>query len=231
MLSEIIEEITNVNNSNTNRAIEDVYEDIQKYTFAAQDTALYLDTHPNDLRVLERHNYYADKLKDANEEFGLVKDALCNACAQFGKSREKEGQALYNDIKTKLSLTLGLIEEIEKRSPQTVELYQQKLKDKVAELLGGTRIDEGLVATEITIFADKVCVDEETVRLRSHIVNMEDTLSKDEPVGRKLDFIAQEMNREANTILSKANDAELSSLAIDLKTGIEKIREQIQNIE
>ena len=107
----------------------------------------------------------------------------------------------------------------------------KKLKDKVAELLGGTRIDEGLVATEITIFADKVCVDEETVRLRSHIVNMEDTLSKDEPVGRKLDFIAQEMNREANTILSKANDAELSSLAIDLKTGIEKIREQIQNIE
>ena len=104
-------------------------------------------------------------------------------------------------------------------------------KDKVAELLGGTRIDEGLVATEITIFADKVCVDEETVRLRSHIANMEDTLSKDEPVGRKLDFIAQEMNREANTILSKANDAELSSLAIDLKTGIEKIREQIQNIE
>lgn len=101
----------------------------------------------------------------------------------------------------------------------------------MAELLGGTRIDEGLVATEITIFADKVCVDEETVRLRSHIVNMEDTLSKDEPVGRKLDFIAQEMNREANTILSKANDAELSSLAIDLKTGIEKIREQIQNIE
>lgn len=170
-------------------------------------------------------------VKDANEEFGLVKDALCNACAQFGKSREKEGQALYNDIKTKLSLTIGLIEEIEKRSPQTVELYQQKLKDKVAELLVGTRIDEGLVATEITIFADKVCVDEETVRLRSHIVNMEDTLSKDEPVGRKLDFIAQEMNREANTILSKANDAELSSLAIDLKTGIEKIREQIQNIE
>lgn len=169
--------------------------------------------------------------KDANEEFGLVKEALCNACAQFGQSREKEGLALYNDIKIKLGFILKLIEKIEERSPQIVELYQQKLKDKVAELLGGTRIDESLVATEITIFADKVCVDEETVRLRSHIANMEDTLPKDEPVGRKLDFIAQEMNREANTILSKANDAELSGLAIDLKTGIEKIREQIQNIE
>lgn len=170
-------------------------------------------------------------VKDAKEEFVLVKEALCKACGQFENSREKEGQALYNDIKTKLGCALVLIEEIEKRSPQTVSLYQQKLKDKVAELLGGTRIDESLVATEITIFADKVCVDEETVRLRSHIANMEDTLSKDEPVGRKLDFIAQEMNREANTILSKANDAELSGLAIDLKTGIEKIREQIQNIE
>ena len=170
-------------------------------------------------------------VKDAKEEFVLVKEALCKACGQFENSREKEGQALYNDIKTKLGCALVLIEEIEKRSPQTVSLYQQKLKDKVAELLGGTRIDESLVATEITIFADKVCVDEETVRLRSHIANMEDTLSKDEPVGRKLDFIAQEMNREANTILSKANDAELSGIAIDLKTGIEKIREQIQNIE
>ena len=109
--------------------------------------------------------------------------------------------------------------------------YRQKITDKVSELLGETKVDEHILATEITIYADKVCVDEETVRLRSHIKNMRDTLSLDEAVGRKLDFIAQEMNREANTILSKANDRELSGIAIDLKTEIEKVREQIQNIE
>ena len=103
--------------------------------------------------------------------------------------------------------------------------------NKVEELLGNKQIDDAILATELTIFADKVCVDEETVRLHSHIKNMEDTLSKEEPIGRKLDFLAQEMNREANTILSKANDMKLSAEAIELKTEIEKIREQIQNIE
>ena len=102
---------------------------------------------------------------------------------------------------------------------------------KVEELLGKSEIDESTLATELVVYADKVCVDEETVRLRSHISNMKDTLSLNEPIGRKLDFIAQEMNREANTILSKANDKDVSNIAIDLKTGIEKIREQIQNIE
>ena len=102
---------------------------------------------------------------------------------------------------------------------------------KVEEMLGDTQIDDSVLATEITVFADKICVDEETVRLRSHITNMQDTLQKEESIGRKLDFIAQEMNREANTTLSKANDMELSNIAIELKTEIEKIREQIQNIE
>ena len=99
------------------------------------------------------------------------------------------------------------------------------------ELLGDTKLDESALATEIIIYADKICVDEETVRLKSHIKNMKATLDMEESVGRKLDFIAQEMNREANTILSKASDLEISNYAIDLKTGIEKIREQIQNIE
>lgn len=172
-----------------------------------------------------------DGEEDTDEEFIIVKDALHKACIQFQTSREKEGKHLYDDIKLKLKDILEIVGKVEKRSPQIVTEYRQKLKDKVAELLGSTKIDEGILATEITVFADKVCVDEETVRLRSHIANMESTLSKDESVGRKLDFIAQEMNREANTILSKANDVELSGMAIDLKTGIEKIREQIQNIE
>ena len=109
--------------------------------------------------------------------------------------------------------------------------YRQNIQTKVEELLQDRKVDDAVLATELIVYADKVCVDEETVRLRSHIKNMKDTLEKEEPIGRKLDFISQEMNREANTILSKANDKELSQKAIDLKTEIEKIREQIQNIE
>lgn len=169
--------------------------------------------------------------KDAADEFNIIKDAVHKACVQFVETREREGTNLYNDIKAKLADIKELTKQVEERSPQIVAEYRQKLIEKVAELTSGTKIDEGILATEIVVFADKICVDEETVRLRSHIANMEHTMSENEPAGRKLDFIAQEMNREANTILSKANDATLSGLAVDLKTGIEKIREQIQNIE
>ncbi len=172
-----------------------------------------------------------DTSKDAGDEFNILQEAVHKACQRFAETREREGADLYNDIKAKLEGIKELAGQIEERSPGIVAEYRQKLMDKVAELTGGTKIDEGILATEIIVFADKICVDEETVRLRSHIANMENTLSKGEPAGRKLDFIAQEMNREANTILSKANDASLSGMAIDLKTGIEKIREQIQNIE
>ena len=120
---------------------------------------------------------------------------------------------------------------IEERSPQIVAEYQQKLHSKVEELLGDSTIDEARILTEVTIFADKICVDEEIVRLKSHIENMKETLESGGSVGRKLDFIAQEMNREANTTLSKSNDLVLSNCAIDLKTEIEKVREQVQNIE
>ena len=109
--------------------------------------------------------------------------------------------------------------------------YRTRLEDKVRELLGDKQIDEGRIATEIVIYSDKICVDEETVRLRSHIQSVKDTLNQGGSIGRKLDFIAQEMNREANTILSKANNLEISDTGINLKTDIEKVREQIQNIE
>ena len=120
---------------------------------------------------------------------------------------------------------------MESRSPQIVAEYRTKLEEKVKELLSDTQIEENRIAAEVILFADKICTDEEVVRLKSHISHMRDTLEEKEGIGRKLDFIAQEMNREANTILSKANDLETSNLAIDLKTEIEKIREQIQNIE
>ena len=124
-----------------------------------------------------------------------------------------------------------MIDFIEERSPQVVDEYRNRLYAKVEELLGNTNMDQGILATEITVFADKICVDEETVRLRAHINNMNNTLNEAENVGRKLDFIAQEMNREANTILSKSSDLDITNTAINLKTDIEKVREQIQNIE
>lgn len=172
-----------------------------------------------------------DGSKDSSGGFEIVQDAVHKACQLFMETRKREGADLYYDIKARLESIKVLTGQIEERSPQIVTEYRQKLMDKIAELNSDIKVDEGVLATEIIVFADKICVDEETVRLRSHIANMENTLEKDEPAGRKLDFIAQEMNREANTILSKANDASLSGVAIDLKTGIEKIREQIQNIE
>ena len=144
---------------------------------------------------------------------------------------QKAGEQFNQDIKGKLAYLLTLVAQVEERSPQMLQEHRQKLLEKVQELLGDRKIDEGILATELIVYADKVCVDEETVRLRSHIDAMSETLDMQEAIGRKLDFIAQEMNREANTILSKANDKELSGIAINLKTEIEKIREQIQNIE
>ena len=126
---------------------------------------------------------------------------------------------------------LSYVDFIEERSPVIMKEYKERLEAKVAELLGDRQIDDTRIATEVTIFADKICVDEETVRLRIHIKSTKDTLEAGGSVGRKLDFIAQEMNREANTILSKTNDLAISDIGISLKTDIEKVREQSQNIE
>lgn len=157
--------------------------------------------------------------------------AVGQALSQFMESRVREGEQLKEDILRKLHGMTGNISAIEERYPQMVSDYRKKLTDKVKELLADSNVDESRIATEVVIYADKICVDEETVRLHSHITNMEEELTRGGNVGRKLDFIAQEMNREANTILSKANDITVSNMAIDLKTEIEKIREQVQNIE
>ena len=162
--------------------------------------------------------------------------ASVGACGGYGMSglrtdQNNGGEHLKNDLIDKLDNMLELVTRIEKRSPLVVDEYRVRLEDKVSELLSDTSIDEGRIATEVTIFADKICVDEETVRLRSHIESTKATLIEGGSVGRKLDFIAQEMNREANTILSKASDLSITDWAITLKTEIEKVREQIQNIE
>ncbi len=165
------------------------------------------------------------------EFFPVIEKALKGAGEAFLHTKELEGANLQKDILGKLSYIETLVAFVEERSPKLLEEYRSKIQNKVEELLGENQLDEKTLATELIIYADKVCVDEETVRLRSHINHMRETFQEEESVGRKLDFIAQEMNREANTILSKANDKELSQKAIDLKTEIEKIREQIQNIE
>ena len=161
----------------------------------------------------------------------FVERAVSGACERFVATRTAEGAELRKDLEDKLDAILAGVDEIVKRSPDIVSAYRAKLLAKVQEVLGETPVDEQALATEIVQYADRICTDEETVRLRAHVKNMRDTLDATDNVGRKLDFIAQEMNREANTILSKANDLIVSDIAINLKTDIEKIREQIQNIE
>lgn len=161
----------------------------------------------------------------------LIIDAVKIAGTRFVESRSLEGEKLYHDILGKLTHIDSLVDEIVKRSPQMIEEYRQKLTDKVQQLLGDTNVDANVLATELVIYSDKVCVDEEMVRLRTHIGHMRETLAEGTQIGRKLDFLIQEMNREANTTLSKVNDIKISNYGIELKTEIEKIREQIQNIE
>lgn len=168
---------------------------------------------------------------DEEELWKLVQKAVDGACEKFVESRIAEGEHLKEDLSAKLDEMMKIVEAIAVRSPQVFEEYRVNLRKQVEELLGNTQIDEARIATEIVLFADKMCVDEELVRLRSHVQKMKDDLITGEDVGRKLDFLAQEMNREANTILSKANDLEVTNRGIDLKTEIEKVREQIQNLE
>lgn len=161
----------------------------------------------------------------------ILSEALKEAADRFVESRRLEGENLKEDLMKKLDYMAELVDYIEERSPQIVAEYRKKLEEKVREFLENAAVDENRIAAEVTVFADKVCVDEETVRLRSHMDHTRSELKAGGSIGRKLDFIAQEMNREANTILSKSGNLEISNCAIELKTEIEKVREQIQNIE
>ena len=160
-----------------------------------------------------------------------IMPVLEEACENFIAMRSAEGERLLKDVVSRTDYILSKVEIIEKRSPETVAAYQERITNKIKDLLGDNTVDEQRILTEVAIFADKVAVAEETVRLRSHIKQFTGLLESDEPVGRKLDFIVQEMNRETNTIGSKAQDIEIAHIVVDIKSEIEKIREQIQNME
>lgn len=168
---------------------------------------------------------------DEKEMEQLINQVFDEAAKSFVVTRQTEGENLKNDILEKLEKMDEYVSFIEERSPQIISEYKDKLKEKVKDLLDESNTDETRIMMEVTVFADKVCVDEEIVRLKSHIDGMRNALTSGGEVGRKLDFLAQEMNREANTTLSKSSDLEITNIGIELKTMIEKIREQVQNIE
>ena len=169
--------------------------------------------------------------QDADE---LTRDVLAvfsAACDGFDQMRLREGDKLAEDVRGRCASIERMVGEVETRSPERVREYREKLLARMQEVLADSSIDETRILTEAAIYADKTAVDEETVRLRSHLQQMDGMLRETQPVGRKLDFLVQEMNREANTIGSKANDVDMARIVVDIKSEIEKIREQIQNIE
>ena len=190
----------------------------------------------DDIRVSTLSRYpdvltMEDASVDEEELWGSLEPVLKEAFGNFVQSRTQEGSHLREDLLEKLTYLDTQVQAVEERYPEVVEAYREKITQKVKELLDDAQLDESRIAAEVVLFADKICNDEETVRLHSHIQSMKKILDEKEGVGRKLDFIAQEMNREANTILSKAGDLITSDVGIALKTEIEKIREQIQNVE
>ena len=190
----------------------------------------------NDIRVTALSRYpevltMEDASIDEETLWECLEATLKEACQRFVEARTREGQHLKEDLLQKLEDLDRKVSQVEERSPEVVQAYREKLEQKVHELLEDSQIDDNRIAADVVLFSDKICNDEETVRLHSHIQGMKNILQEQDGVGRKMDFMAQEMNREANTILSKSNDLQVSNIAIDLKTEIEKIREQIQNIE
>lgn len=196
----------------------------EKYHLTNDFTVSQLAAH-NDIFLVRKAPADEDTIWEA------VKTVLDKATASFVAMREVEGAKLVEDILSRADLIISYVEQVEKRSPETVKEYNDKLLTRMRELLGDANVDEQRLLTEAAIFADKVAVAEETVRLRSHIGQLHAMTALDEPIGRKLDFLVQEINREANTIGSKANDIEIARDVINIKAEVEKIREQIQNIE
>jgi len=173
----------------------------------------------------------SDEAEDLDALRALTLDAAAAAAKQLKQMRLAEGERMGNDVREHLALVNKIVDKVAERAPLIVTEYRQKLSQRLSELLENVPLDEGRIAQEVAIFTDRVAVDEEIARLRSHLNSMAESMQTSEPVGRRLDFIVQEMNREANTIGSKASDAELIQLVVSLKSEIEKIREQVQNIE
>lgn len=171
--------------------------------------------------------------KEVNEEelWNSVKVVLEVALNDFTEMRKREGERLKEDLSLKCNGILKTVDEIEQLAPNSVKEYRERITARIREILGSAEIDEGRILTEVGIYADKVAIDEETVRLKSHFAEMHNLLNSDEAVGRKLDFLLQEMNREVNTIGSKANDINITQKVVNIKSELEKVREQVQNIE
>ena len=178
-----------------------------------------------DLFTVRKPEEDADKVK--NEVFPVLEEAL----KSFSAFRTFEGEKMYQDISERINVIRKYKETVEKRNPELVEAYRKKLEDRIRELLNGAAPDENRILTEAALYADKTAVAEETVRLESHLLQLADLIASDGPVGRKLDFLLQEMNREVNTTGSKINDTELTDCVVNMKSELEKIREQIQNVE
>lgn len=169
--------------------------------------------------------------EDKEQVWAEISACLETALKDFVSMREREGERMLADLKMRANNVLQLVKQIEAAAPQMAQTYAERLRARMQELLGEVRIDENRLLTEVGIMADKVCISEELVRLSSHFEELDKILSDNEPVGRKLDFLIQEMNRETNTIGSKVNDLGISRLVVDIKSEIEKLREQVQNIE
>ncbi|MBE5957786.1 MAG: YicC family protein [Lachnospiraceae bacterium] len=212
-----------------NKALAKEYYDLYKTIGEDFEVELKLDSNviarSPEVIMMEEQNEDEEILTE------LLLSAIQGACEKMVETRNKEGEHLKQDLLGKLEEILEIVDFLKERSPQIVQEYREKITAKIEELLDNNQIDESRIAQEVIIFADKICIDEEIVRLESHVKAMRDSLNAGGAVGRKLDFIAQEMNREANTTLSKTTDVEISNRAIKLKTDIEKVREQIQNIE
>ena len=186
------------------------------------------------LSVISRFSDIFTVNKETEDEDAIWADVLQvadEATGRFVQMRETEGAKMKEDVESRLDFILQAVEQVEARSPKTVEEYRARLYNKMSEVLGNTQIDEQRILTEAALYAEKIAVSEETVRLRSHVGQFRAILAQGGPVGRKLDFLIQECNRETNTIGSKAQDIEIARIVVDIKSEIEKIREQIQNIE
>ncbi len=212
-------------NDDVAAAFVNAYKELSKKYKIKNDVTTSVLAANNDVLSLKR------QVADEETVTAAVMEAAELAVTEFITMREAEGERLKNDILSKLDAILERVAYIEERSPETVKAYRERLETKIKELLSGAQFDEQRIITETAVFADKIAVDEETVRLRSHIAQLKGMFELDESIGRKLDFIVQEMNRETNTIGSKAQDTEILQRVVDTKSDIEKIREQLQNIE
>lgn len=212
-----------------NRPVADGY-----YAALTQMRETYDLAEPVSLSLLSRFPdvFLVEKEQgDADVIAGDILQVLSQALTDFNAMRAREGAKLADDVRAKAGTIASLVTQVEQRSPETVAAYREKLRQRMEEVLENTQIDESRILTEAALFADKVAVDEETVRLRSHFQQLQKLVDSDGPVGRKIDFLVQEMNREANTIGSKSVNSKIAYLVVDIKALIEKIREQVQNVE